>query len=312
MRVNLKDININQSFLASFLIHVAILLILSILLLQSNLFKTPEPMLVMIDSPVETIASSLDNMLNTPTHTQAPQLEERVSPVLEKNAIPDKTVPNMPAINPNQNSQAEVKESIKNNLTAKDPEDLYKIDPAKIKNNQNQKEMDQLAKKNNTPADTLDKMFEEPAKDNNPSKTPANQVGDLSHKILSELSNQQNNNTALNNQNNQPNDSGDKIDKTDPLSDAKWNGQPRKTIKFPDLASKIPDEYKMKGLSYKITVRLTITPEGTVKKVNILESSGEIELDSIFQIELQNIIVESVPASVGPVTVVKTFTIKVK
>jgi outer membrane biosynthesis protein TonB len=311
MRVNLKDININQSFLASFIIHIVLLLIFSIFLLQQNLFIAPEPMLVTIESPVDSIASSLNSMLDAPTHAQAPTLEERVSPVVQKNAVPDKAVPEMPAINPKQNSQSEVKETIKNNLTVKDSEDLFKIDPNKIKNNQNQKEMDQLAKKNSTPADTLDKIFEEPAKDNQPSTKPVNQIGELSQKIISELSNQQNV-TGQPGKENQTVSQGEKLDKNDPLSDAKWTGQPRKTVKFPDLASKIPDEYKMKGLNYKITVRLTITPEGNVKKVNILESSGEIELDSIFQIELQNIIVESVPASVGPVTVVKTFTIKVK
>ena len=275
--------------------------------MQTNLFQTPEPMLVSIESPVETIASSLNDMLNTPSHTEAPKLDQKISPAVEKSPVPEKAVPDMPAIKPNQNSQNEIKQDIKNNLTSKDADNIDKIDPQKIKDNQSQKEMDKLANKTN-PQD-LDKLFEETMGDNQV-KNPANKVGELSQKILSELSNQ-NNNTAQNNNNNTL-PTIDKPDKSDPLSDAKWNGQPRKTIKFPDLASKIPDEYKQKGLSYKITVRLTIAPEGNVKKVNILESSGEIELDSIFQIELQNIVVESVPASVGNVTVVKTFTIKLK
>ncbi len=80
----------------------------------------------------------------------------------------------------------------------------------------------------------------------------------------------------------------------DPLSDASWGLRPRKTTFFPDIQSKIPDKYKKKGLSYSITVILTFDKNGLASRVEIISSSGDPAIDSIFNEELRKIRVEPI------------------
>jgi outer membrane biosynthesis protein TonB len=97
----------------------------------------------------------------------------------------------------------------------------------------------------------------------------------------------------------------------DPLSDASWGSRPRKTTFFPDIQSKIPDQYKRKGLNYSITVRLTFDKNGLASMVEIITSSGDPAIDSIFNEELRKIRVE--PIDVDRIDkVTKIFKISLK
>jgi TonB family protein len=97
----------------------------------------------------------------------------------------------------------------------------------------------------------------------------------------------------------------------DPLSDASWGAKPRKTTFFPDIQSRIPDKYKKKGLSYSVTVSLTFDRNGLATGVEIITSSGDPAIDSIFNEELRKVRVEPIDADrIDKVT--KIFKISLK
>lgn len=97
----------------------------------------------------------------------------------------------------------------------------------------------------------------------------------------------------------------------DLLSDATWSGQPRKTIFFPDLAQSIPERYHAKGYGFSVTAKITFDPQGWVSSLELLHTSGDPYIDSIFRIELRKIQIEHGTSTVYD-TIVKTFTISVK
>ncbi|MGA2141717.1 MAG: hypothetical protein ABSG94_04765 [Brevinematales bacterium] len=97
----------------------------------------------------------------------------------------------------------------------------------------------------------------------------------------------------------------------DPLSDASWGSKPRKTTFFPDIQSRIPEKYKKKGLSYSVTVNLSFDRNGLATGVEIITSSGDPAIDSIFNEELRKIRVEPIDADrIDKVT--KIFKISLK
>lgn len=97
----------------------------------------------------------------------------------------------------------------------------------------------------------------------------------------------------------------------DQLSDATWAGKPRKAIFFPDLSSSIPFHYQSKGYGFSVTAKITFNPQGWVSAVELLHSSGDSFIDSIFRTELRKIQIESSMNNLYE-TIVKTFTISVK
>ncbi len=97
----------------------------------------------------------------------------------------------------------------------------------------------------------------------------------------------------------------------DPLGDASWSSKPRKTTFFPDIQSKIPENYKKKGLSYSITVKLTFDKNGLASGAEIVSSSGDSEIDSIFATELRKVRVEPIDEDRNDV-IIKVFKISLK
>lgn len=104
---------------------------------------------------------------------------------------------------------------------------------------------------------------------------------------------------------------GGTVASNDPLSGAKWAVKPRKTVYFPDIQSKIPDKYKKKGLGFALTAKIVFDKNGLAVKVDIINSSGDPAIDSIFSTELRKVRVE--PIQVNRLDeITKTFTISLK
>ncbi|MDK2818747.1 MAG: hypothetical protein KFW21_04790 [Spirochaetota bacterium] len=98
---------------------------------------------------------------------------------------------------------------------------------------------------------------------------------------------------------------------SDVLADAQWSGTPRKTLLFPNLIASIPQQYKSRGYGFSITAKITFSPQGWVSAVELLRTSGDPRIDSIFRTELRKIRIE--PSSKTSYdTITKTFTISVK
>ncbi len=98
---------------------------------------------------------------------------------------------------------------------------------------------------------------------------------------------------------------------TDALADAQWSGTPRKTLSFPNLTAKIPQQYKSRGYGFSITAKITFSPQGWVSGVELLRASGDPRIDGIFRTELRKIRIEPSKKTTYD-TITKTFTISVK
>ncbi len=97
----------------------------------------------------------------------------------------------------------------------------------------------------------------------------------------------------------------------DALADANWSGTPRKTLSFPNLTAKIPQQYKSRGYGFSITAKITFSPQGWVSGVELLRASGDPRIDGIFRTELRKIRIEPSKKTTYD-TITKTFTISVK
>ncbi len=97
----------------------------------------------------------------------------------------------------------------------------------------------------------------------------------------------------------------------DPSATLRGAQSPRKTIFFPDIESAIPAEYRQRGMSYEVRVRISFDKNGFATQVDLLQSSGDTTIDNIFRVQLRRIRVEEI--SVNRVdTVTKTFTISLR
>ncbi|MCX7883006.1 MAG: hypothetical protein N2314_07275 [Brevinematales bacterium] len=98
---------------------------------------------------------------------------------------------------------------------------------------------------------------------------------------------------------------------TDPLGDANWRSRPRKTIFFPDIASKIKEKVSHPLMGYTVTAKITFDSQGLAVRVDIVRSSGDPLIDSIFLSELKKIRVEAISDErLDEIT--KTFKISVR
>lgn len=98
---------------------------------------------------------------------------------------------------------------------------------------------------------------------------------------------------------------------SDFLANASWMGTPRKTIAFPNIASRISELQNTRGYGYSVTARITFTPQGWVSSVELIRTSGDPRIDHIFRNELRKIRIEENKS--GQVdTVIKSFNISVK
>ncbi|MCX7821234.1 MAG: energy transducer TonB [Brevinematales bacterium] len=97
--------------------------------------------------------------------------------------------------------------------------------------------------------------------------------------------------------------------KSDVLSGGQWSGKARRTIFFPDIQSRLPDELRKKGIGYAVTARIKFDKNGLATYVEIIKSSGNSKVDQIFNTELKKIRVE--PAETTD-EVIHTFRIQIR
>ncbi len=290
----MKTIGLNRSFLVSIFLHLFIVLLLSLTLPKNPFLNQQEPIVVNINTPTETMASGLEKVLDKPVSQDAPALTKRVVKPPEKSPITEKIKPSREMIKPTDNREAikrDLQASAKTQNTEKIRQTIQKSNLPKEKPKQSEYESADKA---------LDDFFEKEE------KSPAQnqkEVEDLSDTIDNILDNTGKTESKAN--------VGGKPGFADPLNDAKWSSKPRKTLFFPDIQSKIPVEYRKKGMGYSVKVEIAFDMNGLAVRVDLLESSGDPVIDNLFLTELRKIRVESSPKA-GIDEISKSFTISVK
>jgi hypothetical protein len=268
-------------------VHAVLFLILSIVIIDKNPFQQiQQPLIVNIQAETETIAAGLPDSMSEKTRTVSPHLADRVTRPAEHKALPDKTLPSTPVHQASTPKEA-IRENVRKEAAANTSGELRqeKIVPV-------------------TPSEDavkkLDEYLEQEAKDKK-ARDEMNQMNNDIDKVLNEDSQ----GTATRPGNNTV------IGKGDPLSDAEWSASPRKTLYFPDIQSKIPADYRKKGLSFSLTARISFDPNGLAIKADIVKSSGDPAIDSVFNEELRKIRIESISGTrVDEIT--KTFSISLR
>ncbi|MGC8769958.1 MAG: energy transducer TonB [Brevinematia bacterium] len=105
------------------------------------------------------------------------------------------------------------------------------------------------------------------------------------------------------------NNSAGEETRSDVLSGGKWSGKARRTIFFPDIQSRLPEELRKKGIGYAVTAKIKFDKNGLATYVEIIKSSGNSKVDQIFNTELKKIRVE--PAETTD-EVIHTFRIQIR
>jgi len=254
-----------------------------------------QPITITIQSETTTIAQGINQSLNEASRNTAPKLQERVTKPVEKNAVPEKT---QPKINHLKENSPSIKEAFKENLKKTET-----VDPKSELKKEKVSEVPVQNKQSDETSKKLDEYLEQESKNDLINKQMKD-VSDNVDQILNEDS------TASTG--NKGNGNGvDNFIKGDPLSDAEWSAQPRKTVFFPDIQSKIPPQYKKKGMGYSITAKIAFDKNGLAIRADITKSSGDPNIDSVFFSELKKIRIESVSEDRID-EIVKTFTISLK
>jgi outer membrane biosynthesis protein TonB len=278
-KLDLSGLTLNKSFIISILIHLLLILILSISLTNLPSLDAPSPIIVNIEPATQTITAGIEEALQQPATTTSPRLE-RVTESAVKEPVPDRVTPAQPTPR-TQDSTAEIRENLRR-LANESEQNLLKQEATPV----------DKPKTVDTP---IPKIAETESEDRQLKEVARGIEQSLDQDLLNAL------NTG------EPRTPG----RGDPLSDATWQARPRKTLFFPDLESKIPEEFRRRGMGYSVKVRLAFNQQGLCTMVELIESSGQSRIDSIFLTELRKIRVE--PTDEARVDVITaTFTISVR
>jgi|YNPMSStandDraft_1061717.scaffolds.fasta_scaffold00035_18 outer membrane biosynthesis protein TonB len=258
-----SPISFRQSLVASLVIHIFLLVLLSLVFQKSPFKKEVEPIIVTIDAPTA-MAEGAESLPTPPTPKTQPQP--------------------LPQTKPTTATKKQEAEKI--------------ISTAKEK-----------AKKTTTTSKPVPST--QPSSSSEESPTPAqNQSSedDLLAKSIEQAlqtSGKKQSGTST------ASGSGQQGTGTDPLGDAKWKSRPRRTIFFPDIASKIRQQVPNPLMGYTVTAHIVFDSQGLAIKVDIIRSSGDPTIDSIFLSELKKIRVEAISEDrLDEIT--KTFKITVR
>lgn len=288
----MKSIGLNRSFLISFILHLVFVLIMSLTIKDNPFNKMSQPIMVNIDIPSETIASGLNEVLNQPVSKSFQKPQKRVTSPVEKKPHEKVVVPEKP-VKKKEEVKKEIKEEIVKKEEVKDSKALHKELIEEVKTPKEEAKAPVVE-------EVMDKDFVEKLEEDFVDKE-IDKISENIDNILDADEPTKEEVAPL------PGEVG----RSDPLSDVEWNSKPRKTLFFPDIESKIPQEYRTKGKGYSVTVKMAFDPNGLAIKVEIIESSGDSKIDSIFSTELRKVRVESISGQ-GIDEVTKTFTISVK
>jgi hypothetical protein len=285
----MDGLGLKNSLFISIAVHSFIFIVFSLVIMKNPFEISTQPIMINIQSESDSLAAGVGEIINQPGRKSVPHLNERVTHSIEKTAVPEKTVPNAEVLR----SFTREKDTAKSLLKTTSKPNIKK-ELAKEKNQKKEREINE---------------------NNKPAKTPEK---DLAEEIEKEKVNQQLNqisgdiDKALDEDGGQNGKEGNVgTAHGDPLGDADWGVKPRKTVYFPDIQSKIPEKYKKKGMGYSITARIDFDKNGLATRVDIITSSGEPNIDSIFFSELRKIRVEAIEVNRTD-EITKTFTISLK
>lgn len=284
----LGEFDLRKTLILSLVFHILVVIIFSITI-RKNPFDEIKPIIVEIESVADSMSQGLSEQLETAQHSQAPAHNEPVLQESRTPTVPEKTLPARQKTESTdvsklkeslqQQKQDSVKNQLKEKVVAKTGP---RIDPQKQAVNTSDPQLKEILDK-----EEFNKIVPE----------SDGQMDEDISRILQEDGSQD--------------ATGADIPESDPLKGADWSAAPRKTLFFPDIASRIPEEYRKKGQNYIIKMRITFDKNGLAVKTEVIRTSGDPMIDSIFQTELRKIKVEAINRDRLD-EVVKTFTISLK
>ncbi len=281
----IQPASLKKTLIVSFIAHILIVLVLSLTIKNLPLNDIPEPMMVTIETGPDSMAYGINEAVSQPSSEQSPTLSERITASDNRSrTIPDTATPVRSGIREVADYSSDVRQQIRNVPTTTSESDLH----ASQANSERIHEV----------AQNLDRFLEEDAHQQ-AQNNELNQVNQNIENVLNQT-------TATTSGGHQGNPSGG-----DPLSDASWSSAPRKTLFFPDIESRIPAEYRQRGMGYSVRVRITFDRNGLATGVEMLESSGDPTIDNIFMVQLRKVRVEAINSDRTDV-VTKTFKISLR
>ncbi len=292
----MNEIGIGKSFLFALIIHLLFFSILGMIVIN-NRFPTPsEPMIINIQSESQSLAVGIGDNISQPVKKAAPEMNIRVTKTVEKNAVPEKTLPRHETINNINSIQDTIKEGLKN---------IPIPDPQKELNKETIKEEVVKNENVNTSDKQMSSFMTEDINKNQEKKSVNKELSQIAGDIDKALKESEGQGVSVSGKENGVTGGtgagkagtggfGMPSGGEDPLSGVNWSSKPRKTVFFPDIQSKIPDEYKIKGMSYSITAKIAFDRNGLAIRVDIVRSSGDPIIDRIFFTELKKIRIESI------------------
>ncbi len=305
-----------KSFLIAVLIHLTVFIVFGIWITTNPLTSTAQPMSVEFQSDTVSLSAGVGDQLYTPVKKMSPHMTSRVTAAIEKNAVPEKINPQKNTVN----NLTHLKETLKQDFNEKNQKSELAKDLIKqpvIREDKILTPDHSLVKSIIEEGVTAPAQEEKPSPENSKINKELSAISGNIDKVLEEntvQSDQQAGYTAGSGTGQGGFGTGygsNPYGSNDPLGGAKWSLKPRKTVFFPDIQSKIPDEYKKKGMSYSITARMVFDNNGLAIRVDIIRSSGDPDIDRIFFSELKKIRVEPVN-DYKTDEITKTFSINLK
>ncbi len=242
-----NPISFRQSLVASIVIHLLLLLIVSFLLAKSPFKQEVEPIIVTIDAP-SAMAEGAEASPAPPT----PQTKPAPIPQPKQSTTTKKEQA--------QKVLEQAKERAKKTTTTSKP--VPSTTPSSAQETSPTSASQNVESEDDILAKSIEKALQSTGKKATGTSASAG--------------------------------SGQQGTGTDPLGDASWKSRPRKTIFFPDIASKIREKVSNPLMGYTVTAKIVFDSQGLAVRVEIIRSSGDPLIDSIFLSELKKIRVEAI------------------
>lgn len=280
----IQPASLKKTVIVSFIAHVIAILFLSLTIKHIPLNEVNEPIFVTIETGEAQTAYGVDDTQNEPSASRAPTLRERIAQADARLSAQQE--------NPIRQGLREIADyGSDNNTPVRTATTTQSTYPVNAGNNQSVQDIEQ----------NVDNVLNDNNTQNNQNNSGLREVDE---NVMNALNNSSSSSSSDNGSQTRP--AGG-----DPLSDASWSAAPRKTIFFPDIESAIPAEYRQRGMSYEVRVRISFDKNGYATQVDLLQSSGDTTIDNLFLRELRKIRVEEISANRTD-TVTKTFKISLR
>lgn len=294
--LQIKPASLQKTMIVSVLAHVVLLLVLCMAVKNLPFNDIPEPVLVTIDNGPSQMAQGNNSTAQQTTAAQTAQVQQtaQTRPNSAAQTVQQQTTParhsgGLREVADNsadvqQNSQS----SSRNNVLTTPNDSTHHVSAA-----------------DNAQVQQVANNVDQAMQDNAARNAQNSEFNQINQNVENALNQSSSSSSSSHSSSSSSSASGD------PLSDASWSFVPRKTIYFPDIESKIPAEYRQRGMGYSVKVRITFDRFGNATAVDLVESSGDPTIDNIFLIQLRKIRVEPIDV-IRTDVVLKTFTIKLR